>query len=202
MSIRRGSEWGTVIDLPDDVTIVSSDAELARLCAAGTESQRPIALAGGDLARTMGGGAPGRFHRGASVVRAAVDIVEVTTEGRSSVFVAHLVARRRTWRGSVVFAMNAQFIGQRDVAPRGHPGDGRIEVLQVAPTMPWRARLAARRRAITGTHLPHPDLAVSSVTRTRLSFDRPQRIYLDGVFWTSTTQIELTVRPAAVEVLV
>lgn len=202
MSIRRGSEWGTVIDLPDDVTVVSSDAELAQLCAAGTESQRPIALAGGDLARTMGGGTPGRIHPGATVVRAAVDIVEVTSEGRSSVFVAHLVARRRSWRGSVAFAMNAQFIGQRDVAPRGHPGDGRIEVLQVAPTMPWRARLAARRRAITGTHLPHPDLTVSSVTRTRLSFDRPQRVYLDGVFWTSTTQIDLTVRPSAVEVLV
>lgn len=202
MSIRRGSEWGTAVEIPDDVTVVASDAELAQLCAAGIESQRPVALAGGDLARTMGGGTPGRVRRGATVVRAAVDIVEVTAEGRSSVFVAHLIARRRSWRGAVTFAMNAQFIGRRDVVPRGHPGDGRIELLEVAPTMPWRARLAARRRAITGTHLPHPDLTVSVVTRTRLSFDHPRRIYLDGVFWTSATQIDLTVRPAAVEVLV
>ena len=49
--------------------------------------------------------------------------------------VAHVVVRRQWWRGEIVMAMNAQFYGRYDVAPRGHPNDGKVDVVRVDPSM-------------------------------------------------------------------
>ena len=54
------------------------------------------------------------------------------------------------WRGRVVAAMNAEFLGPWDVAPRAHPGDGLLDVLDVSPAMSLADRLGRPVPAAAG----------------------------------------------------
>ncbi|MFM7684640.1 MAG: hypothetical protein ACKPDI_01795, partial [Actinomycetota bacterium] len=153
----------------------------------------PIGLSGGDLARTMGGGAPGRFD--GVVTRAPVDLLRVRLDGTETFALSHVVLRDAFWRRRVVLLMNAQFLSRRDVAPRSHPNDGRVDVLEVAADMPLRARLQAARRSVTGTHLPHPQLSARQVQRWSMEFDRPIGCWLDGERAGRVSRFELEVVP-------
>ena len=56
-----------------------------------------------------------------SGVRFKVDVGEVRHDGTLAHFVAHAIARRGWWRGRILAAMNAEFVGDWKVAPRAHP---------------------------------------------------------------------------------
>jgi hypothetical protein len=181
---------------------VSSDLAASRwvsLHLAAGAPLEPLGLRGGDMAHTMGGGAPGRFD--GPVVRAPVDLLRVVADGDEHWALAHVVARRGWWRGEVVLAMNAQFLGRYDVAPRGHPNDGRVDVIHVDPSMRARARWHARRRARIGTHLPHPQIAVRSTDAWRTEFDHPVGLWIDGERRGDVRVLEVTVVPDALIVL-
>ncbi len=199
MTIRKGESWGEVRRPPDGLRIVTDDSALHdwvnRHRLAG-ESIREVGLGGGALARTAGGGRPGRFD--GDVLVAPFDVVHVVADdGRETWSCSHLVARRSWWRGEVAFAMTAQYLGDYDVAPRSHPNDGKTDILRVAATMPLRVRIAARRRARTGTHLPHPQLSLSQTAATTLTFDRPLVVWVDGRRWGTARELQLTVEPDA-----
>ncbi|HNJ97707.1 MAG TPA: hypothetical protein PLV13_06260 [Ilumatobacteraceae bacterium] len=198
MTIRKGEPWGEAVESPASLLIADTDqaAQVWVVAARTVDSPLPsIGFAGGDLARTMGGGAPGRFP--GTVTKAPVDLVRVEADGAVTWAIAHVVARRRWWRGEVWMAMNAQFFGRYDVAPRAHPNDGKLDLLQVARTMPVRTRLQARARARTGTHLPHPQLATRRVAAATLEFDRPLDLWVDGAQWRRADRVQLTVEPDA-----
>jgi hypothetical protein len=206
MTIRRGDAWGVVGPVPRGLVIVASDAELRRVVCAARDARAtvpPCGLVGGDLMRTIGGtGDASRFDAG-EVVAMSVDVVRVTTdEGRVSWFVAHLVARRSWWRGRVVAAMNAELLGRWDVAPRSHPNDGRVDVLELSARLGPRQRWAVRRRLPSGAHLPHPDIAVRAGPSVVVDLERPVPLQLDGVAWGRARRVELTVEPDALTVCV
>jgi diacylglycerol kinase family enzyme len=140
-------------------------------------------------------------HRlGDTVTVAPVDRVRVDAEGQTAWFVAHLVARRGWLRGEVVAAMNAQFLGDWDVAPRAHPNDGRVDVVRIDPSMSLRDRLRARSRVRQGTHVPHRAITVRQVASADLTFARPMDVYLDGQRWLRTSALTLTVEPDALTI--
>lgn len=156
MVIERGQTWGTPGSLPDAGVVVHSDAEARHLierARRANEPVPPIGLLGGDLCRTLGGGGDAARLRSDEATRLPVDLGAVLVDGRLHWFVAHLVARKRWWRGRVFVAMNAEFIGKWDVAPRSHPNDGLLDTFDV--TMSTGDRLKARSRLATGTHVPH-----------------------------------------------
>jgi hypothetical protein len=202
MTIRRGEQWGEAVASPPDLFVAPTDAAartaVVAARSAGTEIAA-IGFAAGDMARTMGGGAPGRFP--GTVTRAPIDIVRVEAGGERTWAVAHVVARGRGWagwwRGEVLLAMNAQFHGGYDVAPRAHPNDGRLDLVRVAAAMGLRTRLQARRRARTGTHLPHPQIDAGQAAQTTVAFSRPLEIWVDGVHWRRAGALTLTVEPDA-----
>ena len=150
------------------------------------------------MARTLGGGRPGRFP--GTVMTAPIDLLRVEAEGRRTWAVSHVVARRSWWRGDVWLAMNAQFLGEYDVAPRSHPNDGKVDVIRVQPEMSIRARRQARDRARTGTHLPHPQLQVTHSESAAATFRQPLVIWVDGVRWGTATEITVTCEPDALTV--
>ncbi|MGI8663578.1 MAG: hypothetical protein ACR2LQ_10260 [Acidimicrobiales bacterium] len=159
MTIRRGEAWGEHRALPDDGVVVRSDAEarhvVERARRAG-EAVPTLGLLGGDLCRTLGGTGDADRLRTADALAVAVDVGAVLIDGRLHWFVAHMVARHGWLRGPIHAAMNAQFLGSWDVAPRSHPNDGVLDTLVV--TMGMGERLKARRRVRTGTHVPHPGI--------------------------------------------
>ena len=197
MTIRRGEPWGEAVDVPAGLFVALDDAAASRFVHDAIEAGRGLeafGVAGGDLARTMGGGAQSRLR--SQVTRAPVDLLRVESDGRRGVAVAHVVVGR-WWRGECRIALNAQFLGPLDLAPRSHPNDGRLDTLVLDPTMSRRARAQARRRARSGTHVPHPMLAVAQAATVSWTFDRPQPVRVDGIRWGTARSITVTVWPDA-----
>lgn len=203
MTIRAGVSWGEHRPLPPGSPVCRSDAELAALVAEHRRSGRElptVGLLGGDLCRTVGGtGDPGRLS-GASAVTLPVDVGAALVDGRLHWFVAHVVARRSWWSGRVVAVMNAEWIGAWDVAPRAHPNDGRLDVLD--GVLPPGDRLKARSRLRTGTHVPHPALREERTKACGFDFARALDVRLDGVRVGRARTLSVRVEADALRVVV
>ncbi len=83
-------------------------------------------------------------------------LVTVTVDGRK-IF---------TGPATGILIANGQFIGAANLVPRGHPGDGRLEVHIYSLNAGERS--AMRRRLATGTHLPHPRIKTASGASIRV----------------------------------
>lgn len=189
--IRKGEVWGRPVDLDGTEPEASSDAEVARLLSRPLDS--PVVLRGGDLYHSLGGRASSPVDLDGPVMALPIDLVAVRVDGVDRVAAAHVVARRRWWSGEFAVAMNGTHLGEWNLGPKAHPNDGLIDV--TTGRLDVRDRWEARRRAHTGTHLPHPALSTSRVTSTVWTFDRLTPVYVDGVAVGSARRVELEVQP-------
>ena len=182
MTLSPGDDWGTPGLLPADAPVATSDRRLAELVGIA-RPQRPdvVALADGDLCRTLGGRGDVAKRLGTEATLAPIDAAVASLDGHDAgPFVAHLVARGPRWSGPFLVVMNAEWLGPWQMAPRAHPGDGLLDI--VLGSLSARERLIARRRARTGAHLPHPQLSMSRRDGFEHAFSEPRRVYLDGMF--------------------
>lgn len=196
MIIEKGALWGEPGPLHPDGVLVRSDAELREVVESARRSGAAlpeVGLLGGDLCRTVGGRGDEHRLRTDDAVRLPVDVARVDLDGEVHWFVSHLVARGSWWRGRVVAIMNAQWIGAWDVAPRSHPNDGLLDVFDA--DLPLDDRLKARRRLVTGTHVPHPGIAQRRVPALDLDLDRPTVVRLDGVAVGRARSISVALQP-------
>lgn len=202
MTIKKGQEWGSLGPVPDGLEVAATDAELFALVNR-TDRPRVIGLLGGDLARTVGAsGDPARLRPGSTVALLPVDLATADHAGGTHHFLAHAVARRSWWRGGVLGVFNAQFRGRWDVAPRSHPNDGWLDVVEVQPAMTLQQRWAARSRLPIGAHVPHPAITTRRMHGGQWTFARPQRLWLDGVDVGRTDRLAITLEPDAVLIVV
>lgn len=83
----------------------------------------------------------------------------------------------RGFEASGMLVANGQYLGGLDVAPRAHPGDGKLDVLvfEGRATDIWRMI----PRLGSGTHLPHP--RVREMHPARLEIMSSGRLFGDGV---------------------
>ena len=225
MSIARGRDWGEIGPIPDEAIAADADAEAAAVVAAARRAGHPappVMLTGGDLARTLGAASPkpaaatpakearistaagsaggdltggGRPRQGA---RMFVDAGAALVDGRLVWFAAHLVARRMWWRGRVLVVANAAFMGRGNVAPRAHPGDGRLDVLDCKLSL--GARIRARSRLAAGTHVPHPAIEQRRVAAAQFDLDPALDVYADGRRLARAGTVSVRVEPAALEI--
>lgn len=198
MTIERGEPWGEAGPLPRHGVLVRSDREARAVVTAARRAGEPIpplGLLGGDLCRTLGGRGDEARLRSAEAMTFPVDLGSVLVDGRLHWFVAHLVAKRSWWRGRAVVAMNAQFLGRWDVAPKSHPNDGRLDVLD--GDLPVGQRLQARRRLPLGTHVPHPDIEERRLEAVQIDLQRPTPVELDGELLGAARSLSIRVEPDA-----
>ncbi len=203
MTIEKGQCWGEVGRLPDDGLVVETDTAARSVVEAARRSERPIppiGLLGGDLCRTVGGHGDATRLRSPEAIRLPVDLGSVLVDGRLHWFVAHLVARRSWWQGEVFVAMNAEWIGGWDVAPRAHPGDGLLDTLSARPS--FDDRIKVRRRLSSGTHLPHPSITERRVRSIQREFARPLDVWLDGDRIGRARTLSIRVEPDALTCVV
>lgn len=187
---------------------VGSDAELRALVIEARSAGHPlpvVGLLGGDMMRTLGGsGDATRLTGDEPIPHLPIDIVTVAADGGTpTVFVSHLVARRRTWwRGPITAAMNSQFIGRWDISPRCHPNDGRIDVVTVSAAFGLQQRWLARPRLLLGTHVPHPMIDIKQSRSVTIDLGGPRQVWLDGRRWIRAGVLEMNVEPDALVVCV
>lgn len=187
MTIRRGEEWGVPVARPSELVVIEGDAPLA-----AHEGGRPVAPGAGDLYETLGAPPLDR----PVVQRVEVDGIRVVLDGSIERWaIAHVVARRSWWRGPIVAAMNVSQLGAWTVAPRAHPNDGALDVVEAHETLSIRDRWAARARLPAGAHVPHPRIVVRRSERATWTFARPMRVWIDGVEVTRVRQLDVEVAP-------
>lgn len=192
MTIRKGDEWGAAGAVPNGTPLASNDRALFELVN-GEPLPRFIAIAGGDLARTVSASAADALQPGSSANIAPIDLGVAVHDGGTHRFASHAVARRSWWRGEVLVVSNAQFLGPWDVASRSHPNDGLLDVTEVSTSMTMQQRWAARSRLRTASHLPHPSIRTARVRARTWEFDRPLDLWLDGVRVGRTARLEVRV---------
>ena len=191
MTVRRGDAWGEAVTGAVDAAVVSNDADLADAVAG---SDRPVVIRGGDMHRSLGSPAGEAVTR-----RLPIDVIALVVDGRPRTAVAHVIARRHGrlgwWRGPIVAVMNVDHVGAWDAAPRAHPNDGWLDVIEVSESMSLRARWQAWRRLPTGSHLPHPDITVRRVRTETFTFGRPLSVWIDGIARGPIRSLRVDVEP-------
>jgi len=203
MPIRKGEDWGEAGGLDQRGVVVCSDGEARSVVETARRAGRPIpslGLVAGDLARTLGATGDVNRLRSAEAWRFPLDLGRAVVDGSTHWFVAHLVARRPRWSGRFVVAMNSQWLGDWDMAPRAHPGDGRLDLVE--GTLSAADRIKARGRLPHGGHLPHPDLATRRVRVFETIFDRPTVVRLDGESVGKTRRLEIALESSALTIVV
>ncbi len=181
MTISKGVDWGEVVMRPSDLRVATTDHELAHML--GDGSARPTAVSAGDVHRTIGGRPLGDRNE---LLALPFDLLRVSLDGAQPLFaVAHVLVRSPWraggwWRGDALAVMNAEFVGDLDVAPRGHPNDGRAETFRVGPEMGVRQRWEVRRRLPAARHLPHPAIITRPIRSMTWDFDLPRVVSADG----------------------
>lgn len=193
MTIKRGADWGVARPLAPSSPVATSDAELAILAQAANPHQ-PIGLVGGDLARTLG--ATGNRERlyGSTARTVACDAMAISIDGSEPRFAVASLVIGSLRRGGLVVVANAAWLGEWNVNPRSHPNDGRVESIDMRElSIPDRVK--ARRRFPTGTHLPHPAIAVRSARSVEIVMARPTRFGIDGTRDGSAQRFTIEVLP-------
>ncbi len=110
---------------------------------------------------------------------------------------------RELFRGqaTTVVIANGQFVEGADLVPRGHPGDGRLEI-QVYALAPGE-RSPMRRRLPTGSHLPHPRIITTSGRGIEIDgLRRPWPVTVDRRRTTVEGRLSLSVLPNAIRLLI
>lgn len=203
MTIQKGVDWGERCPLPPEGVVVRSDAEARAVVEAARRAGEPVpplGLLGGDLCRTLGGSGDAGRLRSAEAMSFPCDLGSVLVEGSLHWFVAHLVARRGWWRGRAVVAANAAWLGRWNVAPRCHPNDGILEVLDAR--VPTGERAKVRARLPLGDHLPHPAISVRRVKAVQIELERSMPVFLDGVELPAARNLSIRCEPDALTVFV
>ena len=178
MTIRKGEEWGRRITAPDVFRVAEDDADLA-----SQGNDVAVALRRGDLHRALGEPALTRPGSECTVVQIDALLCRITSSDGlvSERFASSSVSIGSWWTGEFIVVSNSGFYNGLNIAPRSHPNDGAADIVTIEPAMTTRQRFIARRRARTGTHLPHPQLSVSRATgHTRTRRHRRERLSLDG----------------------
>ena len=202
MTIKKGEAWGWAEPLPPDGVVVRSDAEARAVLEEARRQGAPfpvLGVLGGDLGRTLAAPGDEARLRSPDAMTFPVDLGQVLVDGRLHLFVAHLVARNRWWTTAVV-AMNAQWLGDWNLGPKGHPNDGRLDVFESSLRLGDLAKV--RRRLPTGTHLPHPRISSTRVAAVTFELERPLPVRLDGEVVDEGRTLAVRLEPDAVRVVI
>jgi len=88
------------------------------------------------------------------------------------------------------------------VAPRGHPNDGRLDIVDVSAGFGVADRWKARTRLPQAMHVPHPDIDERRVTAEQFTLDPPLHAWLDGEALGAVRDVSVRVEPDALVVVV
>jgi len=165
MPISPGSKWGEEIVRPIATRSFGSDRELGtalRDHSLNSQPQGALQLVSDDFLSLLGLKDVTRRTTAIKILIDALAISYTDKHGRThqDVCIGSLHIGR-TLRGTLSIVTNTGWWRGHDIAPRAHPNDGKLDIVEVAQTMTARQRITAWKRSLVGTHLPHPHIAYS-----------------------------------------
>jgi hypothetical protein len=104
-------------------------------------------------------------------------------------------------RSTSVVIANGQWLRGLDVVPRGHPGDGKVDVhlYRIGP----RERTGMRTRLPTGAHLPHQSIVTRTAVVAEVRSKRELTLEIDGqVSPSKVSELRVTLTPARYRLLI
>ena len=202
MGITPREQWGKPGVMPPDGLVVNGNEELQEIiesCRRSNNEIPTIGLVGGDLWRTLGGKSHhDRLLKGDAQLL-SVDLGTALIDGHIYWFASHLIARTRIWTGRTWIVANASHYGNWNIAPRAHPGDGLLDILDLNLT--FSDRLKARSRVQAGNHVPHPDIHYQRRPTAQIEMKKETDVWIDGKKITKASQISVRVEPDALRVM-
>lgn len=183
MVLTRGSDWGQPGTPAADTPVVHRNEDIFDFLERGV---REFILESGDLARTLGSGpsSVGGAHRKFSLDLMELSLSDPRQTARPVVAASHCLVRSPWWRGGIFLGTltvicNAQYLDGRNIAPRGHPNDGKVEIIVFSAELRIRERMKILARLRTGSHLPHPLIEFRQIS-TRADLHHRGIITIDG----------------------
>jgi len=218
--MRAGQPWGE--PLPPDARVVDVDGDDTDFTVAAVAHPDAVLRftpsPASDLARALGL-TPGTPPAGDTVVTCDLLHLGHGMVAANAVVLGVPPARLRPWHrltpvrvevdgrflveepATTVVVANGQFLRGADLVPRGHPGDGRLEV-QVYSVRPGERR-AMRSRLASGDHVPHPRILEASGRHIGIQWlAGEQPVEVDGHPLATSSDIGVDVDPGAVKVLI
>lgn len=107
--------------------------------------------------------------------------------------------RRHLFAQHTILVMNVPFMGDDNIAPRAHPNDGALDLIE--GRLPRWDRIRALRRLPTGTHVPHPELAQRRVRSAELGTGEPLQVFADGRLLGTASRLRVRCVPDALVVV-
>lgn len=219
--LRHGQPWGHPASGPPDLEITGDDVDLAEATA-----RHPGALARfrpspeSDIARAVG------LQRAtAGTIEVALDALTLDDGGEhgGTVAVNAVVVGRapdrlrwmtratrlevrvdgRSWfagAATTVVIASGQYLRGADLVPRGHPGDGRVEVQVYALARDERGPM--RHRLPSGTHVPHPRIHTTRAQHVEVETRRALLLEVDGRPRGRIRRLGVTLVPEAIRILI
>ena len=198
MTIRKGEPWGIEVVAPSSLTLLKDDRQLASM-----EKSSVGVLMAGDIHQALG--SPRPVQPGALCTQLEIDamFVEIQTAAFDDVSqLAGSSVEIGTFRASFIHRnryvciTNGGLIHGRNLAPRAHPNDGVLDSVTMTRSMTFRDRLSAQKKALTGTHLPHPEIHVSrGESFSYMRTNRSEHLSIDGHKVTDWVSVRVTVQP-------
>lgn len=103
-------------------------------------------------------------------------------------------------RTTTVVVASGEFLRGADLVPRGHPGDGRIEIQVYA--LDRRQRRVMRQRLRTSEHVPHPDVHQNAGRRVEVTVPTGAwPLEADAVPRAPASGLDVTVLPGALRLV-
>lgn len=199
MTIRKGEEWGRRDTTPASFFIAEDDSD-----GASQPPHTPFALCRGDMFTALGQPALPVHHAECTLVPVdamACTITFLSGETENLRAFSH-VTIGSWWKGRHVIASNSGFLSGMNIAPRSHPNDGEMDIVAIDGNMPLKQRFIARRKAKTGTHVPHPQIAITRSTSVEFVRERRQeRLSIDGVAVSQWAKISISIEPDYWEII-
>lgn len=214
VGIRKGELWGRELTGGADESVLGTDSMLATQYRATPDAVIAFSpTTNSDLARVLGL-ATDTFdtvpehvlpldvidlgNDGVAVNAAVLGISpEVLGWGSPSTVISVEVDGDPVFKGraTTVVVANGQFLHGNDLVPRGHPGDGRLEVQVYSFGRSERKKL--RPRLANGSHLPHRKIRERSGRQVVVTAGKAFPLELDGRSGGLVAGFTASVRPGA-----
>ena len=205
MTIRKGQEWGHFEERPSDLQLVADDVaacEVVSKCVIESSSTLNLSILKSDMARTLG--ITGATNLNSQMLCTRFDVIEATyvlTKSEETIrrcFIGRAFISEKLFFGRTIAVLNSSFVGNRDWAPKAHPNDGKLDLVELDSSMNIRQRLTAHRLMKSGSHLPHPQIRYNQLSEYEYATDRSASLSIEGVRIGSIRHCFFRVLPDAV----